>query len=224
MNQRFRQIALCTFCLIACDVQIIIEVGGYRHIDCGFVSSFYREDAIGTSYFPSLVADGQPSLKFYFSLQSFMQGRHPWKDYAVSFFRVNHYILMRGGELCVEGNLSRTVGSQSYHNYLIGKWGDRFTLILHSVYFITDDGTCRVQTQFPIIIGIAGMSGEGNSQVAETLIRHSRICFCHHFLRSERLCFQIFSGKNKFTYLRNILQCVRVCVVVGASCPNGFFV
>ena len=38
------------------------------------------------------------------------------------------------------------------------------------------------------------------------------------------LCFQIFSGKNKFTYLRNILQCVRVCVVVGASCPNGFFV
>ena len=71
------------------------------------------------------------------------------------------------------------------------------------------------QTQFPIIIGIAGMSGEGNSQVAETLIRHSRICFCHHFLRSERLCFQIFSGKNKFTYLRNILQCVRVCVVVG---------
>ena len=37
MKQCFGQITLCTFCLIACDIQIVIEISGYRHIDRSFI-------------------------------------------------------------------------------------------------------------------------------------------------------------------------------------------
>ena len=55
-------------------------------------------------------AGGQSSLKLHFAFQSFVQGRYAGKCYAVSLFGSDDDILMRGGELSVESNPSRTVG------------------------------------------------------------------------------------------------------------------
>ena len=52
------QITLCTFCLIACDIQIVIEISGYRHIDRSFIGSFDRKNTVSTSYFSSLIPGG----------------------------------------------------------------------------------------------------------------------------------------------------------------------
>ena len=68
------------------------------------------------------------------------------------------------------------------------------------------------------------MSGKRDPQVAKALIGHSRIALCHDLFGGERLRFQIFAGKYKVAYFRNILQCIGVSVVVGASRPDGFFV
>ena len=58
MKQCFGQITLCTFCLIACDIQIVIEISGYRHIDRSFIGSFDRKNTVSTSYFSSLIPGG----------------------------------------------------------------------------------------------------------------------------------------------------------------------
>ena len=121
MNHCFRQIILSPLCLITGDVLIIVEVGGNRYIDRSFISSFNGKDTIGTSYFPTFIFSSQSALKFYFPFQSFMQGRDSRECHTVSLFRSDHNILVRGSELCIESNLSGTIGGQSYHYYLIGK-------------------------------------------------------------------------------------------------------
>ena len=121
MNHCFRQIILCPLCLITGDVLIVVEISCNGYIDNRFVGFLNRKYSIGTSYFPTFIFSSQSALKFYFSFQSFMQGRDSRECHTVSLFRSDHNILVRRSELCIESNLSGTIGGQSYHYYLIGE-------------------------------------------------------------------------------------------------------
>ena len=131
------QIIFGTFGGIACDVLIVIEVGGDGDVDGGFVGSFHGKHTVGTRHPAAGVPGGQSSLKLHLAFQTFVQGRYAGKCYAreegggvsdvggfgsdTRSFGSDDDILMGGGELGVESNPSRTVGGEVYHDYLVGE-------------------------------------------------------------------------------------------------------
>ena len=68
------------------------------------------------------------------------------------------------------------------------------------------------------------MAGKRQPQVAKRLVGHTGICIGHHFLGSQVLCFHVFSGKEQFPHLGDILEGLGVGVAVRPACPDGLLV
>ena len=221
------QAFLRLLCLVARNVLIALDIRADGEIQRSLVGTDHADVTIRSTDLAPLGIDGHASHKAHLALQPFVLGRDT-QQCGLQTLATNKRILVGCSHIGRKRNTALLAGRQVDGNDgMAAQRGYRLTLVLHTVHRIADDTLGMVKVQPALIVLIVGMTGHGDVQVAEGLVRHSHVLphgIGHHLLVGQLLRLLVFTLEDELAHPWQRLAGVGVHHLVGLTGPQRLLV
>ena len=218
-----RQVVLGTGDVVSRDVLVVVEVRPDGRIDDSLIGMLHRQDSVAVGHHATASLHGRASLELHLALECLVERRDSFQRDVIALGG-NDDVLVRTGHGRIERHLPGLACRHTGDDNLVGKRSERLALEAYPVDLVAHHGTGGVQAQLAVVVGVAGVSGEVQPQVAEGLVRHTLIGLRLDMCRAQVLCLLVLPRQHELAYLGQPLPRFGTGVVVRASCPDGLFV